>query len=240
MLLAMFLVRYFRHKFHERHLLTDMLFSQEQRDHHFGRLFGAETVIKSAILFYDGNGFQSWSQVLDLILGLAKKKPWLREECGWILYCAIQNLGKGGHDSKYAQQIIGKVQDSGLIKTPEGVALWILTSLEFPQVELPQGIWLNENPMHRKEKAKLATILKETSSTSLGHNECDSKVFQNGVWTSKLHFAWDVVLSRVLGMQSLGCSEDLDLSSFWDECVDSRFKVGLLIVSRSLIFRESF
>lgn len=197
-------------------------------------------MIKSTILFHDSNGFESWSQVLDLILELAKKKLWLREECGWILYCAIQNVGKGGYDSKYVQQIVDKTQDNAIIKTPEGIALWIVTSLEFPQVKLPQGIWLNENPMHRKEKAKLAAILKETSSTSLNHNGGDSNFFQNGVWTPKLHFAWDVVLGRVFGMKSLESSEDLDLLSFWDECVDSRYNVGSLIVSRSFILGNLF
>lgn len=238
--MATFLVRYFSHIFPERQVLVDTLIAQEERDHHFGRLFGAETVIKSAILFHDNNGFQSWSQVLELIVELAKKKPWLREECGWILYGAIQNLGKGGHDSKYVQQIIGKVQDGGLIRTPEGIALWIITSLEFPQVKLPRGIWLNENPMHRKEKTKLATILKETSNTSLDPNGGDPNVFQNGVWTSRLHFAWDVVLGRVLGMQSPESSKDLDLISFWDECVDSRYSVGLLCVTRSLLLGNLF
>ncbi|MCJ1468835.1 DNA-directed DNA polymerase [Pseudocyphellaria aurata] len=193
---------------------------QEERNHYFGRLFGAETVIKSSILFYTIDGFQSWSQVLDLILGLAKRKLWLREECGWVLYCAIQDLSSGGHDFKYVQEIIDKVQDNGLTNTPEGVALWIVTSLEFPQVRLPQGIWLNENPMHRKEKAKLATVLKETVLTNLDDSGADPNVSQNGVWTSKLHFAWNVVLGRVLSVQSLESSKDLDLASFWEECVD--------------------
>lgn len=181
-------------------------------------------MIKSSILFHDSNGFQSWSQVLDLILGLAKKKLWLREECGWILYCAIQKLGKGGHDPKYVQQIIAKLQDKGLTQTPEGIALWILTSLKFPSVILPQGIWLNENPMHRKEKAKLAAILK-ASFTDFDHKGVGSNAVHNGVWTSKLHFAWDVVLGRALGMQAPESSNDLDLFSFWDECVDSKYNI---------------
>ena len=175
-----------------------------------------------------------------MILQLAKKKLWLREECGWILYCAIQGVGRGGYDSKLVQQIIDKTRDNGIIKTPEGIALWIVTSSEFPQVELPPGIWLNENPMHRKEKAKLAAILKDTSSTSLNHNGSDSNLFQNGVWTPKLHFAWDVVIGHLFGMQSLESSEDLDLLSFWDECVDSRYKVGLLMVPRSFILGNLF
>lgn len=235
----MFLVRYFRLTVHRRFYQTDTLIAQEERDHHFGRLFGAETVIKSAILFHDSNGFQSWSEVLDLILGLAKKRLWLREECGWILYRAVQKFGEGGHDSKYVQQIIAKLQDNGLTITPEGIAIWIVTSLEFPLVKLPQGIWLDQNPMHRQEKAKLATILKESSFASLD-SEGDSNDLQNGIWNSKLHFAWDVVLGRVLGMQSLESSKDLDLFSFWDECVDSRYNPGISVRSCSYIFRKSF
>ena len=189
-------------------------------------------MIKSGILIHPGVDFQYWNQVLDLILELAKKKSWLQEECGWILYSAIKNFGKGSHNSKYVQLIVDKIQSGGLTKTPEGIAIWILTTVQFDGVKLPKGVWHHKNPLHREEKAELATILKEASPKNLERGGDDENASRKGTWTPKLHFAWDVVLSRVLDRQSLGGlssknSRQLDLATFWDECVDSEYNIRL-------------
>lgn len=213
---------------------TNTVIAQELRDHHLGRLFGAGVVIKSGILFHTNVDIQYLDQVLELILELAKRKSWLREECGWILYNAIQNIGKGGHDSKYAQLIIDKVHTSHLSKTPEGIAIWILTAVQFHDVKLPRGVWHHANPLHRNERVDLAQILKEASPNKFEKGHSHLKVPQKGTWTPKLHFAWDVVLSRVLGRQPFDVlpskkSNDEDFATFWDQCVDRGYKLRLNI-----------
>lgn len=182
-------------------------------------------MIKSGVLFHSSVDNQYWSEVLDLLFELAKKKVWLREECGWILYNAIQSLGKDSHPSIYVQLVVDKLQGNDLTTTPEGVAIWIGTIFNFPKVKLSRGVWCKENPLHRKEKAKLAKILKGASSASPDQSGGISKVSGQGPWTPKLHFAWEVILGRVLGNHSARSSKELGLADLWNECVDREYRM---------------
>lgn len=180
-------------------------------------------MIKSGVLFHRSVDNRYWSKILDLLFELAKKKVWLREECGWILYNAIQSLDKDGHPSNYVQLIVDKLQANDLITTPEGVAIWIGTMLNFPKVKLSRGVWHKQNPLHQKEKAKLARILNGASSASPDQGVDISKFSGQGAWTPKLHFAWEVILGRVLGTHSARSSKELGLAELWNECVDGEY-----------------
>ncbi len=200
------------------------IFAQEVRDHQLGRLFGAKALVKSGVLFEPTLAIEPWSQILEIVLDLARKKSSLREECGWILYGAVQDLGSKGSDAKYAQLIIDKLQESSLAKTPEGVAIWLKVHSEIPGVILPAGMWHNDDPLDGKEKTRIAKILKEVSISDLDQAGTTSKASQKGHWTSKLHFVWDVVLSQLLTAEQTGYSRPTkrqNFGSFWSECVDS-------------------
>lgn len=183
-------------------------------------------MIKSGVLFHRSADKHYWSEILDLLFELAKKKVWLREECGWILYNAIQVLDKDSHPSDYVQLIVDKLQGNDLTTTPEGVAIWIGTMLNFPKVKLSRGVWHKQNPLHQKEKAKLAKILNGASSTSPNQGSDIQKVSGQGAWAPKLHFAWEVILARVLGTHSARSSKELGLADLWNECVDGEYFMG--------------
>ncbi|KAA6413200.1 MAG: DNA polymerase V [Lasallia pustulata] len=199
---------------------------QEERDHHFGRLFGLEALIKSGILFKSGKS-TDWDIVLDLIFELAKKKPWLREECGWIIYGAIQNLHEQGLDPSYVQAIIDRINSHGLAKTSEGIAIWIAVQSYFPAVDLPAGIWKHEDPLSIKEKSNLAKVLKEASFADKDKGNAEGNIPQKGSWNFKIHFAWPVVLAALLkdqgksGQVHTNPPKRLDLKDFWNEAVDN-------------------
>ena len=176
------------------------------------------------MLFHAKSTEDAWSQILELIFGLAQKKAWLREECGWILYKSIQNLKVQVNGSTYAQTIIDKLIANGLAKCPEGVAIWLGIQSIFPGVSLPSSVWQHESPLYRKEKASLSKILKEASTTGPLQPEANSKIAQNSSWSPNLHFAWDVVLSAILLPDSTNQSKSLKLitfADFWTEAVDS-------------------
>lgn len=170
---------------------------------------------------------QHWSQIIDIIINLARQKSWLREECGWILYQAILYLDKAGHDTNYIQLIIDKVHENGLMRTSDGVAICIAAMESGQNVRLPKGDWQYDNPLHHKGKAALAAILKESSRIPSDMNGSESKISQKGNWSSKLHFSWQVIISHLLGHHSSGIKcqseslDELDIAGFWDECVDS-------------------
>ncbi|KAI9808923.1 MAG: DNA-directed DNA polymerase [Pycnora praestabilis] len=199
---------------------------QEERDHHFGRLFGAEAIIKSSILFQSLAPSVHWSRILDLILELAKKKPWLREECGWIIYGGLQFLSTKFTNQAYAQVVIDKLVSHGLVKTPEGVAIWLSIQTLFPTVRLPMEMWRHEDPLNAKETTTLAKVLKEASTPRDVQNGEDVHGLQKGMWNSKLHFAWDVVLAELYGRQALtggnsARSQRMNFADFWNEVVDN-------------------
>ena len=154
------------------------------------------------------------------------KKPWLREECGFILFTSVQLLQK--QDSQRAQSVIDKLHTNGLSKTSEGVAVWISLYANFPDLQFPSGIWHRENPLNHKEIRKLAGILKEAPATVNTDILAESKHLQKGAWSSNVHFAWDVILTKLLtsepGIKGSEKSKDVTFSRFWEQCVDGKVK----------------
>ena len=199
---------------------------QEERDHQFGRLFGAESIIKSGILFQPSIGLEAWSNILDILYDLAKKKSWLREESGFVLFRSIQDL-KGG-DSKYAQLMVDKLLANGLSKTSQGAAIWIGIQAAFPSIDLPHGVWHHEDPLSRREKSKLTKILVETPGVTSPQDGPESETTAKGTWTTKLPFAWDVVLAELLNVQpkrrqkNTKPAKRTQFADFWEQCIDSK------------------
>ncbi|KAJ5662708.1 hypothetical protein N7462_011634 [Penicillium macrosclerotiorum] len=198
---------------------------QEQRDHHFGRLFGAEALIKSSILFQSSVPFSEWTKVLDLVFELAQKKPWLREECGWILYRCVYDLSAREMDIKFVDATIERLCSHDLARSPEGVAVWLAVKDMFPKANFPGKVWKHDDPLDTKERHSLAKIMKESSAEQ---NDGESKAKSSGVWNSKLHFAWDAVLSRTSdeskdknSKSKSSKSTRLTFVDFWTEVVDN-------------------
>jgi len=199
---------------------------QEAKNHDFGRLFGAEAVIKSGVLFRPNASIKLWTQILDLILELGKKRTWLRTECGWVLYKVIEILGR---HNDYVQLLVDKIFEHGLAKTPEGVAIWLRAQSMAPSVRFPEGLWHANNPLHRKELKNLANVLKQGPSTKLGQAIEAEIVNQKANLSPDLHFAWEVVISQVLNAQHSAASKLQkktkipSFHEFWNEAVDGMF-----------------
>ena len=199
---------------------------QEERDHQFGRLFGAESIIKSGILFQSSVGLEAWADILDILCDLAKRKAWLREECGFILFNSIQILKS--KDSKYAQLMVDKLLTNGYAKTSQGAAIWIGVQATFPYIEFPRGVWHHEDPLSRKETSKLAKILVETPGTNSPQDVPEPEATSKGTWTTKLPFAWDVVLTELLDVQpdrqqkNAKPAKRTKFAEFWKDGIDSK------------------
>jgi DNA polymerase phi len=204
---------------------------QENRDHHFGRLFGAEAIIKSSILFQDSE-FEQWSRVLSLIFDLGKKKPWLREECGWILYRAIYELASQKIHAKYAESIVEGICSNELAKTPEGVAVWLAVKDLVPTATLPSNVWKYNDPLDRHDRKTLSKVMKESSAADETAETEGLAKNSSGVWNSKLHFAWDAVLARLYESEATDKKSKgprLNFSDFWVEVVDSEYYLGYFV-----------
>ncbi|OJD12938.1 hypothetical protein AJ78_06544 [Emergomyces pasteurianus Ep9510] len=203
---------------------------QEERDHHFGRLFGAEAIIKSSVLFQSQAPFEEWAKILTILFELAKKKPWLREECGWIIFCSLRDIHNHKFDIKYAEAALDSLCQNGLSRTPEGVAIWTTAKDLFPTMKFPEGEWQHGSPLHIREKATLAKIMKETSESQSVPGKENSKPQNSGVWNPKLHFAWDIVLQKLYAQppEQNGLAKDkhskptqASFTDIWTEVVDN-------------------
>ena len=162
---------------------------------------------------------------MDSVYTLAKKKPWLREECGWIIFEATQLLASQTADPGYAQLVIDQLHANGLAKTPEGVAIWLAVQSAFPTVKLPKGIWHGDTPLHTMEARGLAKVLKEVSHSKESENSGE-RGNERGMWCSNLHFAWDVVLADFFRTEppipdQPKASKQLNFVDFCTEVVDS-------------------
>ncbi|KAJ6141553.1 hypothetical protein N7470_009943 [Penicillium chermesinum] len=198
---------------------------QEQRDHHFGRLFGAEAIIKSNILFEPSVPFTEWNKVLDLIFELAQKKPWLREECGWILYRCVYDLAARGADAKYVEAAVHSLSAYDLVRCPEGVAVWLAVKDMFPNASLPSKAWKHDDPLDPKERSSLSKIMKESSS---GDSQAAARVIPNPLECGILSF---ILLGMLLFSRTSDVSRDtksksskssrLSFTDFWVEVVDN-------------------
>lgn len=162
---------------------------------------------------------------------LANKKPWLREECGYIIFYAIRDIGARNRSTKYVDSALAALCGNNLAKTPEGIAIW-LAAMDLscsPPVVFPSGVWSYDNPLNSREKASLAKIMKESSGQDASNGE-ELKVKNSGVWNPKLPFAWDPILTKlystavgkgqVKGKGKKDKATQLSFLDFWTEVVD--------------------
>ncbi|KAL6714597.1 DNA-directed DNA polymerase [Lecanora helva] len=196
---------------------------QEERDHQFGRLFGLEAIIQSGILFHSDTDIKSWNDILDTVFELAKQKPWLREECGFVLNNAIKVLPHARLD--YIESLFEKLKHNKLLKTPEGVAIWISAKSEFSGVHFPPDVWKHGNPLSKEEKSSLARILREGGLIEEPHDASESKILQKGNWIPKINFAWDVIIAKLLqagpAKEKPKETGNISFKAFWEECIDT-------------------
>ena len=181
-------------------------------------------MIQSGILFSTGPKSDAWSQVLEIIIALAKTKAWLREECGWVLYKSIQCFKGHSNETVYARTLIDKFVSSGLARELEGVAIWLGVQSTFPNIDLPPYVWHRQNPLNREDLSKLSGLLNNTS-TEKRKTEATHKSPQNSTWSSNLHFAWEVILDAILKQNMLAQNKNLEsdiFAEFWTVAVDSK------------------
>ncbi|OAL36806.1 hypothetical protein AYO20_03861 [Fonsecaea nubica] len=184
---------------------------QDERDHYFGRVFGADAVLKSKILFGKKADQNQFKRLLDIICALAIKKPWLRQECGWVLYnCTLYDYYE--LPLPFSLLICEQLAANKLIRTPEGVAIWLATTRRFPNAKLPKSAWKSGHPLAKKDVNILADILKDAR---IERAEADGDLKSQGTarWSAKLHFAWDVVLAEIFGNTSKRPENGSDVNS---------------------------
>ncbi|RFU31314.1 hypothetical protein B7463_g5030, partial [Scytalidium lignicola] len=177
------------------------LSGQEEKDHALGLLFGLQSFVRAKILL---NERTDWNAILEKLLQLAKKKPWVREECGYVILEAINQITQN-----QAEDTLLTIYDAGLGLSPEGVGIWLTARKRFPEMKFPAKPWGHSgNPLDHM--SSLAKALKESSS-----NDNDGEqAKQTGNWNPKLHWVWDIVLFHYAS------EKRSEFENFWKIVVD--------------------
>lgn len=192
---------------------TENAAGQESRDYYIGQVFAAEALAGSGILFTgDEPDIARWNTSLDALVSLAKEKPWLRETCCSVCLRSLQRKGPGNELANRASSLLQAFVNKGLIKTPEGVALWLSVLTLVPDSSLPKGIFVDGDPLAPPNRTLLVRILKE--------NEVPA---QRGSRVSAPHFAWDVIFAYIVANKSYP-----EFAQYWRELVDGEFGTSRL------------
>ena len=188
------------------------LSGQEGKDHFLGLLFGLQSFVRAKVLF----GQESrWGTILGKLLELAKKKPWIREECGWVIVEALTQMNQS-----QAEQTLEMLHDAGLALSPEGVGIWLTAKNRFPDMKFPTKPWgQSGNPLEHLKP--LAKALKESSNDDDSDKTKQAK--QTGNWNPQLHFVWKVVLAQyATAAKEKKHGIKTEFENFWKVAVDGQ------------------
>ncbi|TAQ89216.1 hypothetical protein B7494_g2456 [Chlorociboria aeruginascens] len=187
------------------------LSGQEEKDHALGLLFGLQSFVRAKILFREE---VHWNIILGKLLDLSKKKPWMREECGWVIVEALAQM-----EQAQAEFTIKELHDAGLSLSPEGVGVWLTARNRFPDMKFPSKPWgQSGNPLEHLKS--LGKALKESSSRD--DDEKGQQAKQTGNWNPQLHFVWNIVLEQYAkGLKNEAHGIKSDFENFWKVAVDA-------------------
>jgi|SRR5450432_476229 DNA polymerase phi len=190
------------------------LSGQEERDHALGLLFGLQCFVHAKILSEDSE--DRWEKIFESVLQLAKKKPWIREECGWVIIEALEHISQS-----QAEKMVEMIHGAGLAASPEGVGIWLTARRRFPGMKFPSKPWGDKgNPLHHLQA--LAKALKESSNPI--SNGKEEEVRQKGSWNPQLHFVWDIVMSEYIKLMKVNIDGSLvQFEHFWKITVDGKY-----------------
>ncbi|TKA43754.1 hypothetical protein B0A54_05513 [Friedmanniomyces endolithicus] len=195
---------------------------QEQREHLLGRRFAFQAILQSNIALREDVPDVDWELYVKAILDLACHKDWLRTECSAMLYEYLDS----GEGTKLTltrvQGLVDALRQAKLLKTAEGVALWLAISERWPEA-LPKGVWAKKSPMSVDEQNSLKKILLGRSEEE-DEETTNVKTSQSGTRQSHPSFVWKALLNW---LYQRNVSHDFEL--FWHEIVER----GLLHTSAS-------
>jgi DNA polymerase phi len=183
---------------------------EEARNYLLGRQFAYQAVLRSQILHYISE--DDTKIFFDAVADLAVHKQWLRTECAAGLCNYLESETAIAQTGKEAHILLTSWSQKGLMKSPEGVALFLTCKKRFPDSKLPKNCWHHNDPFSPQERSVLTKILLQNSIDD--DDGVNSGAKSSGARQSTPNFAWTVVLAHLF--------EEGDVkqfSQFWSECV---------------------
>lgn len=137
---------------------------------------------------------------------------------------------------KHVKKIVKKFAAAYLMKTPEGVAIWLTARKAYPELHFPKDIWHKRDPLHGKERSALAQVLcesKENRSSveakALAKESKGKSNIKGSNWKPQPNFAWQIVFQEAFQIYDTLSK----FQQFWIEVVDSEYFQILIFTIRS-------
>ncbi|OQO11614.1 hypothetical protein B0A48_03341 [Cryoendolithus antarcticus] len=192
---------------------------QEKRDYLIGRRFAFQAILQSDVGASDAVPQHDFQALIGAVVEQMAEKPWMRRDCGAMLYEFLASRAGSQLSPERLQTIIDWLSAKALWKTPEGVALWMLFGAR-PAIRLPVGVWDKKGPLAKSERHVLSKVLQEVPV-----EDGDSTTTSSGSRQAAPSFAWSVIM-RAMHQSDKAASEHLDMPmtenfpTFWAACVD--------------------
>ena len=189
---------------------------QDERDHYIGRVFGAEAIIRSHLILQYQDRDQ-WRRLLELLCRTATRKPWLRQECGWVLFEFVSDDSVEARDvhGLFTEDIIKALAANKMIRTPEGVAIWIRAKDSHANSDLSGHVWKHGHPLAKKSLGALAQIMRDARPEDA---EEEDDVQGAAMWSPKHHFSWNVLTTALI--QSEPAPGNISIKDLWQGTVE--------------------
>lgn len=183
---------------------------EEKRNYLIGRRFAFQAILQSDIL---ANATEDNARyVFGAIAELAAHKDWLRSECGALLLEFIKTPEGVRLKDENVRVLIDSWAAKNLVKTPEGVALWLTIKATFPGAKLPKGHWHHNNPLSAQDRPLLTKALLKTEVDT--DNQASGTKRKSGTRQTMPNFAWAVILAYLYEQ-----NREKEFVQFWEECV---------------------
>ena len=188
---------------------------QDERDHYIGRVFGAEAIIRSHLILQNQD-MDQWRRLLDLLCRTATRKPWLRQECGWVLFEFVSDDSVEPRDfhGLFTEDIIKALAANKMIRTPEGVAIWLGAEASHPGSNLSGHVWKYGHPLAKKYLGALAQIMRDARPEDI---DDEDGVQGAAMWSPKHHFSWKILIEAMIARPATG---DISIEDFWRGAVE--------------------
>ncbi|KAK5115714.1 hypothetical protein LTR62_000803 [Meristemomyces frigidus] len=201
---------------------------KEKRDHLLGRRFAFQSILLSGVASRKDVSEKDWSAFLRAVMQLATLKDGLRSECCAMLYESLQDESTRLRPER-VQAVFDALKEAKLLKSAEGVALWLAIREHCPEV-LPNGVWANGDPFAKEDQTNLRkALLGDSSSGQHDGPKVGSRQHSPG-------FAWRAVLTHLYQHGSVKT-----FSRFWSDIIsnglftkstsDERKAYGLQVVA---------
>ena len=199
---------------------------KEERDFHFGKLFGLGALIHSGILERPKTSPESISSIIQQLFSLALTKPWLREPSAKAICGLTDILPRINNAKAAAEEICRTLQKKGLVRSQDGAAILLaLGALPINiRPKVSDKVWQAGNPLNPSNVILFSNVLKDVPGE-------EDSVKQSGNFKSQPHFIWTFILQQNWN-DAKGARA---FKSLWEKTVESTLEILFLANCRRVL-----